>query len=301
MMFPDLGILEDADLREAFLDEAKDFTPWLAQNLGRLAGVLGIDLIFEGREVGVKSFSADILARNPLDDSLVLIENQLEVADHSHLGQIMTYLAGLDARTIIWIARDFRDAHLSAVRWLNDHTDDEFAFFAVRLKVVRIGQSPMAPVFEVLVRPNEWERNLQLIAKETQALTPDGQFQRSFWTHYVDRYPDEKKYGKPGSLSRWRTLSNGLVISSSLGKGKVSVFIRGRHKVSPEEIYRRILPHAAAIGEATGTQLGRPDVYRFFERTLVVDTTDKDRWDELSTWLYETANEYERVLRMIEE
>ena len=51
----------------------------------------------------VGSFSADILARNPVDDGVVLIENQLEASDHGHLGQIMTYLAGLQAQTMVWI------------------------------------------------------------------------------------------------------------------------------------------------------------------------------------------------------
>jgi hypothetical protein len=50
-----------------------------------------------------------------IDDTLVLIENQLEGSDHTHLGQIMTYLAGLEAHTIVWIAADFREPHLS--RW----------------------------------------------------------------------------------------------------------------------------------------------------------------------------------------
>lgn len=55
----------------------------------------------EGQEVAVETFFADILARNPQDDSLVLIENQLENTDHTHLGQIMTYLASLKVQTVI--------------------------------------------------------------------------------------------------------------------------------------------------------------------------------------------------------
>lgn len=146
-------------------------------------------------------FSADILARNPHDDSLVLIENQLENTDHNHLGQIMTYLAGLEVRTVIWIAAGFQEAHLSAVRWLNDNTIDPFAFFAVKVKVVHIGNSPLAPVFEVLERPSQWERQLHALAKETRALTSIGQLRVDFWSHYLQRYPEEIKYGPAGGAA----------------------------------------------------------------------------------------------------
>lgn len=118
-------------MREAWPNEATDFTPWLAENLHRLSQVIGVPLELEGTEVAVEGYSADILAKYPADDSRVIIENQLEYTDHTHLGQIMTYLAGLDAKTVVWIAREFRGPHLSAVRWLNTHTTDEFAFFAV--------------------------------------------------------------------------------------------------------------------------------------------------------------------------
>ena len=127
-----LGRLKNVNLREAWSHEAQDFTPWLAENLDRLSTAIGIPLELEGQEVSVESFSADILARNPQNDSRVLIENQLEQTDHTHLGQILTYLAGLEAQVVIWVASSFRDPHISAVQWLNDHTVAPFAFFAVR-------------------------------------------------------------------------------------------------------------------------------------------------------------------------
>lgn len=134
----------------------------------------------EGQEVAVESFSADVLARNPQDDSLVLIENQLEDTDHTHLGQIMTYLAGLGPHTIIWIAQGFREPHLSAIRWLNDHIVEPFAFFAVRVRAVRIGDSPIAPVFEVMEKPSQWERVLHAAASEARGLSRLGQQRLDF-------------------------------------------------------------------------------------------------------------------------
>jgi len=153
--------LEDLALRDAWRNEAHDFTPWLAENIDQIAEAIGIELELTSQEVAVEAFSADILARNPQDNSVVLIENQLEVTDHTHLGQIMTYLAGLAAQTVIWIAPNFRDPHLSAIRWLNENTSEGFSFFAVRLRVVRIGKSPFAPIFEVVEQPNDWNRDIR--------------------------------------------------------------------------------------------------------------------------------------------
>lgn len=87
--------LADVSLRDAWAHEAHRFTHWLAANLDRLSGVIGIPLELTGTEIRVGTFNADLLARNATDDSVVLIDNQLEGSDYTHLGQIMTYLAGV--------------------------------------------------------------------------------------------------------------------------------------------------------------------------------------------------------------
>ena len=107
MATANFGELENIDLRKGWSNEATVFTPWLADNLHRLADAIGIPLEFEGREVSVEGFSADLLARNPEDNRRVLIENQLQSSDHSHLGQILTYLTGLEAEVVIWVASNF--------------------------------------------------------------------------------------------------------------------------------------------------------------------------------------------------
>lgn len=147
-------------------------------------------------EVDVDGFSADIIATVPGTDQRVLIENQLESSDHRYLGQILTYLSGVGANAVIWIARDFHEAHRSAIGWLNEHTSDEFAFFAVRARVVQIGESPMAPVFEVVERPNTWERTL---TRSRNKATSELTLQReAFWRRYLERCPGAFK-PSPGS------------------------------------------------------------------------------------------------------
>lgn len=301
MVIPNLGSLVEVDLREAWNHEAHSFTPWLAEHLDELANKIGIPLELEGQEVPVEKFAADILARNPQDDTLVLIENQLESSDHQHLGQIMTYLAGLEAHTIVWIAADFREPHLSALQWLNENTGESFAFFAVKVKAVRIGDSPIAAVFDVITRPNHWERKLQAIAKETRQISNIGQFRKEFWTYYVNRFPDEQAWGKADAASsRWRVLDDiGLVITIYLAQKEVGIFIRGLRGVESAEVYEQLTPHLGRLETEIGVPLGAPNGRHYCVSTFKCQSRDQSQWEQPTTWLHSTADAYEAILKDI--
>jgi hypothetical protein len=295
MTIPELGNLEQVDLRQAWPHEARSFTPWLSENIEMLSSVIGIPLEIEGQEVAVEQFSADILARNPRDDSRVLIENQLEQSDHGHIGQIMTYLAGLDVNTVIWIAAGFREPHLSAIRWLNDHTIEPFAFFAIKLSIVRIADSPMAPVFEVMVKPNTWERQLQSIAKETQSSSGVGEIRKKFWTYYLEKYPEEGQYGPAnGSSNRWRPVIEAeLVVSSYISKRSVGLFVRGLRGVDQKEVWNQIEPFTEELIRKTGGSITSDGSFHDFWR---IDTSNESNWDEMADWLYQKSRTYENAL-----
>jgi hypothetical protein len=121
-----LGRLERVELRNVWISEATSFTPWLArpENMAVLAETLGVDLELEAQEKAVGPFRADILCKDIGTDRWVLIENQLERTDHTHLGQLLTYASGLEAVTIVWIAARFTEEHRSTLDWLNKITDD---------------------------------------------------------------------------------------------------------------------------------------------------------------------------------
>jgi hypothetical protein len=158
-----LGRLASVPLREVWAGEARDFTPWLAEsdNISLLAETLGLsDLDVQGREVPVGSFYIDILARDA-DGHIVVIENQFGPTDHTHLGQILTYVAGQEGNaTVIWIAETVRDEHRAAIDWLNTSTIQAYNFFAVEVEALRIGDSPPAPRFSVVAKPNNWSRGI---------------------------------------------------------------------------------------------------------------------------------------------
>jgi hypothetical protein len=92
---------------------------------------------------------------------VVLIENQFGPTDHSHLGQIMTYVAGQESNaTIVWIAERFREEHRAAIDWLNASTIEGFNFFAVEVEALKIANSVPAPWFNVVGKPNAWSRDV---------------------------------------------------------------------------------------------------------------------------------------------
>jgi hypothetical protein len=177
-----LGRLKKVVLREVWPAEDAYFTPWLAkeENLKLLGETIEIELELEAEEKDIGPFRADILCKNTIDGSWVLVENQLERTDHTHLGQIITYAAGLDAATIIWIAEHFTDEHRAALDWINEITGERFNFFGLEIELWRIEGSPIAPKFNVVCQPNEW-RSIVQTSKKSGDLSELKQKQLQFW------------------------------------------------------------------------------------------------------------------------
>lgn len=181
----DLGVLVKVPLREAWAGEASDFTPWLcqAQNLALLSKTINIDLELVKREVAVGDYRLDILAQHVASEEKVVIENQFGQTDHSHLGQLLTYAAGIGsdgsgARTVIWIAERFNDSHRSALDWLNKCTEPGIRFFGVELELWRIGTSLAAPRFSLVSKPNDWQKKL---TQQTSTPTDRDRFYIEYW------------------------------------------------------------------------------------------------------------------------
>ena len=186
MTVPDLARLERVSLRKAWESEPADFTPWLAseENLALLGEALGMDLELEAQEKDVGPFRADILCREIGSGDWVLIENQLERTDHNHLGQLLTYAAGLHAVTIVWVAATFAEEHRAALDWLNEMTDETVNFFGLEIELWKIKEPPYAPKLNVVSKPNDWSRDVRAAA--TSGLTATNQLQLEYWTALRD-------------------------------------------------------------------------------------------------------------------
>ena len=178
-----LGKLEKIDLRSYWKHEALDFTRWLADshNLSELGDEIGLDIELKQIEAGVGRYSVDILAQEETTGKKIVIENQLETTDHGHLGQILTYAAGIEAEYIVWIVKGVRDEHKQAVEWLNEHTDEQVNFFLVKIELWKIGDSSPAPKFVIISRPNDWTKSLRGSVKDSSELSDTKLKQLDFW------------------------------------------------------------------------------------------------------------------------
>jgi hypothetical protein len=206
------GRLEEVPLRDYWKNEPQNFTKWLSEkeNLDLLGKTIGISLETEQTEAEVGDFYADILAKDE-NGNYVIIENQLETTDHTHLGQIIAYASGKEAKTIVWIAKKFRDEFKKAIEWLNEHTDDDINFFAIEIELWKIGNSDPAPKFAIVEQPNEWAK----VFKKTRNVkeTSETELKRlEFWTGLKD-YALENKINffthKP-SKDHWYNISMGI-------------------------------------------------------------------------------------------
>jgi hypothetical protein len=206
----EFGKVAQVPLRELWKNEAQDFTPWLEANPDRLGELLGMELEFV-REQSVGLFSLDLLGRDKNSDQLVIVENQLDKSDHSHLGQLLTYAGGFEPAYVVWIAKEIRNEHKAALEWLNSVTNTQTYFFGIEVKAIRIDDSNPAPLLDVVVQPNSWSKQ----AHESKSAANDSPRARqylAFWERVIAELGSEftELKNRKASPQLWLSASSGI-------------------------------------------------------------------------------------------
>lgn len=311
MTTPNLGRLATVLPRDVWTHEALNFTPWLLQNVDVLSDLLGMDLELQVAEHAVGGFSLDLLGRDLSDDSVVIVENQLEQSDHGHLGQILTYAAGTNPKTIVWIATSFRPEHRAALDWLNEHTDPDTRFFGVEIEVVRIGDSSPAPNFKLMAEPNDWEKQVKA-ATVAGAMTEKSKLYWDFWEQFRSRvvaeHPDWTRR-KTSTRDSWYYLPTGISgaeFQATFTRGGLAVQLyfgdpdpsintarfEGLH--AKQDQFEQALGENAVWDEMKGRKAARVCVTSAFN-----GVADIDQWPAMIDWLIDQHVRFRRAIQAI--
>lgn len=299
---PELGKIEQVEVRRIWENEAHDFTPWLARHLDLLGDALGMELDLVQIEAAVGDFSLDILAKERHTGAVVVIENQLERTDHSHLGQILVYASGYDARTVVWVAPYFRDEYRAAIDWLNNWTPEEVAFFGVEVSAIKIGESLPAPVFRPVSFPNDWSKQTK---RRPSPPPPDKEKRIEFYQPLVDELR-ERGYSMPAQArSWWNPVQSGVdkiaYYPYLVAKGpSVYVEIWTGDRERDEQIYEALHEEKATIEEALSLPLvwDRAKTLKVtMEGGKPVSVNDPpEKLEEARTWLLDNLLKFMAVL-----
>ncbi len=203
------GKIQKVDPRNIWKHEAHNFTPWLAENIAELGEAIGIELEATEQEADVGNFSLDLLAKDLGRNANAIIENQLAVTDHNHLGKLLTYASGYDADIIIWVSTEIREEHRQALDWLNQRTDSNTDFFGVVIEVIKIDNSPPAFQFKVIVSPNEWQKSKK--KQSSTASSEKSEKYRKYFQDLIDELRNVHHFtsAKKGLPQSWYTFSSG--------------------------------------------------------------------------------------------
>jgi hypothetical protein len=311
-----LGRMVRVELRDVFTTEASDFTPWLAQeeNLSLLSETIGLELECEAQEKDVGPYRADILCKDAGSGNWVLIENQIERTDHIHLGQLLTYAAGLEAVSIVWIAERFTAEHRAALDWLNEHTDEHINFFGLEIELWRIGESPVAPKFNVVSQPNDWRRTVRAAA-ESGNVTEVKQIQLRFWVRFNEFLGrnSEVRCQKP-SPQHW--MSHSIGSSEAHLNSILSTWNSLTHRYGPEIRVELALKGPAAKQNFAALEKRRAQIEKALGESVVwhnpddkkqckiyvrqdADFTNEQLWPEQQQWLKQKLELFKKVFAPI--
>lgn len=305
-----LGKLERVELRTVWNNEATDFTPWLSklENLAALSETLGMDLETTGTEQSVGAYRADLLCKDAFSGNAVLIENQLEKTNHSHLGQILTYSAGLGVKTVVWIASRFTDEHRAAMDYLNEITEEGYSFFGLEVELWKIGNSAPAPKFNIVSRPNTWAKNVRESNQQHGELTEVKKQQLAYWTSFKE-FMDARKSAvrcQNGSPQHWVNMSigkSGFWLTARVNSLKSIISADFRFKTpTSKALFHQFYSDKEAIEKEFGGELEWFELPEGKESYVTVtknkaDFRNEGDWDSQFTWLAERLEKLDNVFR----
>ncbi len=303
--------ITELPLNKFFKTEDRDFTPWLQDNIDMLGSTIGIDIAEAETEVSIGNYRLDILASESGTNRKIAIENQYGTTNHTHLGQLITYMAGVNAEVVVWIAENFNEEHITAINHLNQISDEDIAFFCIKPRIIKIGDSKPAIEFVTVAKPDEWEKEV----KGDITISDRGLAYKEFWTKLIEKYKQKVTTFKPRKIpNRYiydvpagKTGINYYWSFTNKGCFEIGLWIGTRNKSKNHEIINKIISQKEIIENKLGSPLvfindenkKATQVHDRYDKPVDILTTSEEEKDELINWIIEWMPKFQKTLQPI--
>jgi len=300
-----IGKITRLQIRDTWRVEPR-FSEWLSQNIEYLNEVLGLDITVQSTEENVGPYKVDVYGED-LSGTKVIIENQFGKTDHSHLGQILTYMVNLDAGITIWISERAVEEHRKVVEWLNETTPDDMSFFLVVLELIHIeGSSSIAPLFTLVEGPTKTSKKIGGAKKE---FARRHTVRTEFWTQFIEECNKSNqllKHVNP-STDAWLAAAlgvSGISLNFVVAKNyaRTEIFINKGDQLKNKAIFDALFAQKDQIEE----EIGFPLVWERMEDRVTsrikhqldnVSVYDEQDWPTMTAFMVESSNNMYRVFR----
>ena len=194
-----------------------------------------------------------------------------------------------------------REEHAKAVEWLNSHLDQSVNLFLIEIELWRIGNSKIAPKFNIIEKPNQWGKE----QKEEQLESAAGFFRKNFWSAFCDVLSSGDEYrrlftwGRPSSRQRFDLRigsSKGHVYFSVSSKKKelwVCAYVKDREAI--ERVLRNIDKWKQGLDDSD-LEVKRDKNLTVSKRVGDVDLDAPDTWSDLLRLALQDAEKIRELL-----
>lgn len=305
----EIGKIRKVPLRELWEKEDKNFTVWLSKNIEHLNEKLDFDISVDNAEERAGPFKVDLVGTDDINNRKIIIENQLEKTDHTHLGQIITYLVNLEAKIAIWITSKPVQEHIRAIDWLNENSPSDVAFYLIKVEAIRIEPNEIsAPLFTIVTGPTEEAKE---IGQEKKEYAQRHILRKEFWTKLLEKAKTKTKlydnispsiYSWIGTGAGKSGISYNFVISNRYARCEIYMDAGKDSEEINKARFDKLRENKEEIEKKLGKQLRWERLenrrasrisFEFEEGSL----KNKDTWDEVQEKMINIMIKIESVFR----
>jgi hypothetical protein len=175
-------------------------------------------------------------------------------------------------------------------------------FFLVQIELLQVDNSPRAPHFEIICKPNDWARSVKESTNQGK-LSGTSAAQFEFWTQFKAFALQKKTVLKPQKAlpQHWLIIAVGssqAAISLTINTIK-GLFATELYIPDNKELYAHLLAHKAEIegdlgGPAEWMELPGKKASRIKVSTPG-DFDAKEKWNDYFEWLLSEAQKFYKV------